>query len=218
MPRSSESSGDSSGENPRAILIATRSSGKIRELRAMFRAAGFDVLGLDEAQLDETAEEDALEHAPTFEENALAKARHFFRRSGLATVADDSGLEVLALGNQPGVYSKRWSNRPDLRGQALDDANNALLLERLASREDRRARYVCAAAYCDAEGEFVVRGEVEGRIRNEPRGAGGFGYDPYFESSELGRTFGEVSMEEKARVSHRARAFSKLLQRLASRA
>ena len=222
MPRSSESSGDrtgdGSGDGRREILIATRSSGKIRELRALFRDAGMDVLSLDEAGVAETADEDALETADTFEENALAKARYFHRLTTMPVVADDSGLEVFALGNEPGVYSKRWSNRPDLRGQALDDANNALLLERLASRKDRRARYVCAAAYCDGAGEFVVRGEVEGRIRSEPRGAGGFGYDPYFESSELGRTFGEVSMEEKARVSHRARAFSKLLQRLASRA
>ena len=184
----------------------------------MFRAAGLEVLNLDDAKLEETEEEAALENAPTFEANALLKARHFFRRSRLPTVADDSGLEVIALDNQPGVYSKRWSNRPDLNGQALDDANNALLLARLASHEDRRARYVCAAAYCDDHSEFVVRGEVEGTITREPRGDGGFGYDPYFESRELGRTFGEVTMEEKARVSHRARAFAKLLQRLASRA
>jgi XTP/dITP diphosphohydrolase len=213
MPRSSEFSRG----NPRAILIATRSAGKIRELRALFRDAGLDAWSLDDARLEETADEDTLESAPTFEENALAKARHFFRRSGVPTMADDSGLEVFALGNQPGVRSKRWSNRPDLHGPALDDANNALLLRRLASQDDRRARYVCAAAYCDADGAFAVRGEVEGRIGREPRGDGGFGYDPYFESSELGRTFGEVSMEEKARVSHRARAFAKLLQRLASR-
>jgi XTP/dITP diphosphohydrolase len=129
-------------------------------------------------------------------------------------VADDSGIEVRALNGAPGVLSKRWSQRPDLSGQALDDANNALLLRRLGGAPDRRARYVCAAAYCGADGEFVVRGEVEGVITDAPRGVGGFGYDPFFESLELGRTFGEVSLEEKARVSHRARAFEQLLSRL----
>ena len=182
----------------------------------MFAAAGVQVLSLDEARVAETLDEETLENASTFEQNALAKARHFHRASGLPTVADDSGLEVAALDGGPGVHSKRWSGRPDLSGQALDDENNALLLRRLERSDHRRARYVCAAAYCDGEMEWVERGEVAGRITRAPRGAGGFGYDPYFESDELGRTFGEVSSDEKARVSHRARAFAKLLQRLAS--
>jgi XTP/dITP diphosphohydrolase len=180
----------------------------------MFARAGFDVIDATAAGIAESSEEDALEVADTFEENALAKARYFRRVSGRDAVADDSGIEVRALGGAPGVVSKRWSQRPDLSGQALDDANNALLLEKLAGAADRAARYVCAAAYCGVDGEFVVRGEVEGAITERPRGAGGFGYDPYFESLELGRTFGEVSMDEKARVSHRARAFAKLLSRL----
>jgi XTP/dITP diphosphohydrolase len=183
----------------------------------MFAAAGIDVVDLNDAKIAEASDEDALEAATTFEENALAKARHFHRVSGLPTVADDSGLEVAALGGDPGVYSKRWSARADLSGQALDDANNALLLQRLEGAKDRRARYVCAAAYCDGATELVERGETVGLITVVPRGNGGFGYDPYFESSELGRTFGEVSMEEKGRVSHRARAFAKLLQRLTPR-
>lgn len=196
------------------LLLATRSSGKLRELRAMFARAGFEVIDAAAAGIRESPDEDALETAPTFEENALRKARYFHRVSGMDTVADDSGIEVRALDGAPGVISKRWSNRPDLGGQALDDENNALLLRRLEQVSDRAARYVCAAAYCGAAGEFVVRGEVEGVITRERRGAGGFGYDPYFESLELGKTFGEVSMEEKARVSHRGRAFEKLLRRL----
>jgi XTP/dITP diphosphohydrolase len=188
----------------------------MRELRPLFARAGITVLDLDEAEIPETRWEDTLESAATFEENALAKARYFGYVSTLPTVADDSGIEVTALGGAPGVYSKRWSGRTDLSGQALDDANNALLLERLGSSEDRSARYVCAAAFCDGVSEFVERGEVLGRIAHAARGAAGFGYDPYFESEELGRTFGEVTLEEKARVSHRARAFAKLLQRLAS--
>lgn len=186
----------------------------MRELRALFVAAGLDAVSLDDARIPQVPAEDSLETAPTFEENALAKARHFHEVSGLPAVADDSGLQVSALGGAPGVYSKRWSARGDLSGQALDDANNALLLSRLEHSEDRRARYVCAAAYCDDGMEFVERGEVGGVITPSPRGSGGFGYDPFFESDELGRTFAEVSMEEKARVSHRARAFAKLLQRM----
>jgi XTP/dITP diphosphohydrolase len=180
---------------------------------------GIDVIDLRAANVPESAEEDALESGETFEQNALAKARYFHRLTQLPTVADDSGLEVFALGGAPGVRSKRWSERPDLSGQTLDDANNALLLQRLGQSPDRAARYVCAAAYCGPGREFVERGETRGRITAEPRGDGGFGYDPYFESDELegGRTFGEVTMDEKARVSHRARAFSKLLRRLASR-
>lgn len=202
---------------PASLLVATRSAAKIRELRALFARAGIDVVDLRSAKIAESSDEETLESALTFEENALAKARHFHRVSGLPTVADDSGLEVEALGGAPGVHSKRWSGRRDLSGQALDDANNALLLQRLEGSVHRRARYVCAVAYCDGSREVVERGEVAGRITHEARGSGGFGYDPYFESLELGRTFGEVSTEEKARVSHRARAFAKLLQRMAPR-
>jgi XTP/dITP diphosphohydrolase len=199
------------------ILIATRSAGKVRELRELFADRGLAVVGLDAVGVAETTTEDALESADTFEANALAKARYFHNLTGLPTVADDSGIEVAALGGAPGVRSKRWSERPDLSGQALDDANNAMLLARLGDEPHRAARYVCAAAYCDSRREIVERGETRGVITREARGRGGFGYDPYFESRELpgGRTFGEVSREEKARVSHRARAFRRLLARLA---
>jgi XTP/dITP diphosphohydrolase len=182
----------------------------------MFAAAGLEIVDLTGAGVVETSDEDALESFATFEENALAKARHFHARTSLPTIADDSGIEVAALDGAPGVYSKRWSGRVDLRGQALDDANNVLLVERLRGARDRRARYVCAAAYCDGHTEFVERGEVAGQILETARGQGGFGYDPFFLADELGQTFGEVSMEEKARVSHRARAFAKLLRRLSA--
>lgn len=197
------------------LLLATRSQGKLRELRPLFREAGFDVLDLVEAEIPETAEEDELEAFDSFEENALAKARHFHRLSGRPTVADDSGLEVLALGGAPGVRSKRWSGRVELSGEALDGANNATLLEALREVDDRRARYVCVAAYVDGRRELVRRGETAGAILRE-RGLGthGFGYDPYFLSSELGRTFADVDRAEKARVSHRGRAFQALLSAL----
>lgn len=201
---------------PTRVLLATRSAGKIRELRALFADRQIDVIGLMEVSASPDAEEENLESASTFEENALAKARWFHRRTGMPTVADDSGLCVDALGGAPGVHSKRWSGRADLEGQALDDANNALLLSRLSSAGPRRARYVCAAAYCDGARDMVERGEATGVITESPRGSAGFGYDPYFLSDDLGRTFAEVSLEQKATMSHRARAFAKLLSRLSS--
>jgi XTP/dITP diphosphohydrolase len=202
------------------LLLATRSMGKLRELLPMCAARGIDALGLDAAGIVESRVEDELEMLDTFEGNALAKARHFHAQTGLPTAADDSGLVVPALGGLPGVQSKRWSGRSDLTGRALDDENNRLLLERLEEGgvEDRRAYYVCAAAYIDSGGEVVRRGEVQGRIIDAPRGGQGFGYDPYFAADELGgRTFGEASREEKETISHRARAFSELLSAIAAR-
>ncbi|MGE5730703.1 MAG: RdgB/HAM1 family non-canonical purine NTP pyrophosphatase [Gemmatimonas sp.] len=195
-------------------MLATRSEGKLRELRPLFAAHAITVVDLRDAGIAESPVEDTLEVHATFEENALAKARHFHAVTGRPTVADDSGLVVPALDGRPGVSSKRWSGRTDLSGQALDDENNRLLLRSLQNAHDRSAYYVCAAAYVDDERELVCRGEVHGRITEAPRGFGGFGYDPYFLSAELGRTFGEVSRDEKASVSHRARAFGALLGRL----
>jgi XTP/dITP diphosphohydrolase len=196
------------------MLLATRSMGKIRELRPLLFDRGVDVVSLDDVGIAESPAEDALEVYATFEENALAKARYFARLTGRPTLADDSGLAVDALGGRPGVLSKRWSGRTDLSGQALDDENNRLLLEALRAHSDRRAHYVCAAAYVGGGYELVCRGEVHGRILEEASGSGGFGYDPYFYADELSRSFGEASREEKAAVSHRARAFSALIERL----
>lgn len=207
------------------LLLATRSAGKRRELEPMLRAHGWDVVDLDGAGLPERPEEeDALEVAETFEENALAKARYFHALSGLPTMADDSGLSCDALGGAPGVRSKRWSARPELDGAALDAANNAMLLSALAGAErsaqvrgaasTRAARYVCAAAFVDGAREAVARGETTGRILEREEGTGGFGYDPLFYSEELGATFGMVTREEKARVSHRARAVAALLRKV----
>jgi XTP/dITP diphosphohydrolase len=199
----------------RVLLLATRSLGKLYELRPLFADARLDVLDLADAGIEESTEEDELEQHSTFEENALAKARYFHRRSGgMPTVADDSGLEVVALGGRPGVHTKRWSERPDLSGRALDAANNEKLLQTLGEETDRRARYVCVAACVDARDERTFRGESEGRILYAPRGTGGFGYDPLFESVELGLTFAEVDRATKERVSHRGRAFAKLVAAL----
>ena len=198
------------------LLIATRSAGKLRELRPLFERAGFTVVDLEEHGIEEEGAEAELERFATFEENALAKARYFYEISGgIATVADDSGLVVQALDGAPGVRSKRWSGRADLEGKALDAANNAMLLSALAGAADRSARYVCAAAFVGLDGELVRRGETDGVLLAAPRGSGGFGYDPYFASSELGgRTFAEATREEKERVSHRGRAFRRLVEAL----
>jgi len=199
------------------FLLATRSLGKLYELRPMFEAAGMEITDLDVAGIAETSDEDALEHFETFEENALAKARYFRAKSGLPTIADDSGLEVRALGGAPGVRTKRWSGRSDLEGRALDVANNEYLLGMLATADDRRARYVCVAALVDASGEHLFRGETEGEILREGRGTGGFGYDPLFLSADLGMTFAEAERQEKERTSHRGRAFAQLIAWLDAR-
>ncbi|HET7189271.1 MAG TPA: RdgB/HAM1 family non-canonical purine NTP pyrophosphatase [Gemmatimonadaceae bacterium] len=199
-------------------ILATRNAGKLRELRALFADVGLEVVDLAQAGIVERPEEEQIEIHDTFEANALAKARYYAARArGRTVVADDSGLEVLALAGAPGVKSKRWSGRSDLSGAALDASNNALLLERLADGADRRARFVCAAAWCDGARSEVVRGEVPGVIVTEAAGMDGFGYDPHFFATELGMTLGEATVAEKQRVSHRARAFAALLQRLRTR-
>jgi XTP/dITP diphosphohydrolase len=177
----------------------------------MFAGAGVHVVGLDEARLAESPDEDEIEVFETFEENALAKARYYHRRCGLPVVADDSGLAVDALGGRPGVHSKRWSGRADLHGAALEAANNQALLDSLAGVEGGRARYVCVAALVGGSVERTWRGETSGYIVSKPRGSEGFGYDPHFVSDELGVTFAEASLEDKSRVSHRGRAFAALI-------
>jgi XTP/dITP diphosphohydrolase len=201
---------------PAPLVLATRSADKVRELRDLFNGSGHSVVTLDELRIEPTADEEFLESAHTFEENALAKARFFSRLLDRAVVADDSGLEVEALGGQPGVLSKRWSGGSDLTAKALDQANNSRLIAELSrvSGGNRRARYVCAAALCDGNREVTFRGTTTGWILPEPSGEHGFGYDPYFFSDELGKTFGDASLEEKQRVSHRARAFRAMLAAL----
>ena len=195
-----------------ALVLATRNAGKLRELRPIFEAVGVRVLDLVEAGVPETPSESAIESFDTFEDNALAKARHFFALcGGLDVLADDSGLVVEALGGAPGVRSKRWSGRTDLQGHELDDANNAQLVLRMQGQPDRRARFVCAAAWCGSEGEAVTRGEVPGRILADPSGVHGFGYDPYFHADELGMTLADATTDEKRAVSHRGRAFDALM-------
>lgn len=195
------------------LLVATRNPGKVRELRAMLTAAGWEAVGLEEAGVAESPEEDALEAFETFEENARAKARYFAERTGLPALADDSGLEVDALGGAPGVRSRRFAVADQVRGERQDEANNRRLLELLAevAEDARAARFVCAAALArPGGGEVVRRGTIEGRISRSPRGDGGFGYDPIFLLPD-GRTLAEAPPEEKNAVSHRAGAVRALL-------
>jgi XTP/dITP diphosphohydrolase len=194
------------------LLLATRSAGKLRELGPMLRDAGFEPLTLDDLGIPPDREEDSVEAFETFEENAMAKARYYFARmqslgAGAPPVvlADDSGLEVLALGGAPGVRSKRYAGST-LEGPALDDANNSKLMRTLLGVSDRRAGYVCVAAIKTARGEWHARGECGGAMLESPRGADGFGYDAYFFSEELKKSFGEATRVEKEAVSHRARA------------
>lgn len=196
-----------------AWVLASRNGGKLRELRALFATHGIDVIDLREAGVaEDAAAESDIEAFDTFEANALAKARYFVARlPGGIVVADDSGLAVDALGGAPGVHSKRWSAAAHLEGDALEAENNRRLVAALAGEPNRAARFVCAAAYCDGVREFVVRGEVVGRIVDQPAGAHGFGYDPHVFVEELGGTLAEATVAEKEGVSHRARAFRGLL-------
>lgn len=201
------------------LVLATRSAGKVAELRPLVAVHGWSVETLADLGMPELPEEALLEDADTFEANALAKARFFAARTRRAVLADDSGLAVDALQGRPGVHSKRWSQRPDLDGAELDAVNNALLVSTLDAismeLSVRRARYVCAAAYVSGDHELVVRGEATGVILPAPRGTSGFGYDPLFWSDDLEATFAEVSREAKAAVSHRGRAFRALFQAMA---
>ena len=202
---------------PQPWVLATRNVGKVRELRPIFHDAGIAVVDLGEAGIQESAEEEGLEVFQSFEANALAKARWFAKRArGRPVIADDSGLEVASLHGAPGVRSKRWSGQSELADDALDAANNALLLQRLGDASDRRARFVCVAAWSDGRREFAARGEVAGTIvqANDAAGTHGFGYDPLFYSSELGMTLAQATVPQKQSISHRGRAFAALLSRL----
>ena len=200
------------------LLAATRSAGKQREIRELLQDAGVEVVFPGELLLVEEPIEQRLELGETFEQNARAKAEYFAKRTGLPTVADDSGLEVLSLGGAPGVRSRRWAGDTGTEAQ-VDAANNAELMRRLAGAAVARrgARYRCVLVYLAHPGAVpaTFEGVCAGRILQAPRGEGGFGYDPYFFSDELGKTFGEATPEEKDEVSHRGKALRAMVQALA---
>jgi XTP/dITP diphosphohydrolase len=203
-------------------LVATRNEGKAREIRDLFTGLPFElVFPNDQKFLEPLPEEADVERGATFTENAAAKVRYFARRSGLSTVAEDSGLEVDALNGAPGPHSARYAALYGGKGEG-DAANNALLLERLqgVAVENRTARYVCVVAYLDnpVTTPQLVEAACEGRILTAPRGTGGFGYDPLFWSLDLQMTFAEAPLAAKQRISHRGRALRALIEVLLRRA
>jgi XTP/dITP diphosphohydrolase len=193
------------------LLLATRNAKKLGELRRILVAEGvegLEVVGL--ADVEEFAE--APETAPTFEGNALAKARDAAAATGLPSIADDSGIAVDALNGMPGVLSARWAGR-----HGDDQANLNLVLAQLSDTPDERmgAGFVCAAALVVPDGEeTVVRGEWRGKLVREPRGTNGFGYDPIFVPEGESRSSAELDPAEKDAGSHRGRALRALLPHL----
>ena len=183
------------------LVLATRNPHKVREFAQLL--AGHEVVPLpDDVELPpETGE--------TFAENALGKARAAAAATGMAAIADDSGIEAAALGGAPGVRSARYAGE-----DATDEENLVKLLREVPADGDRRVAYVCALAYVDPDGrERLFEGRCEGELAHEPRGEGGFGYDPAFLPADLpdGRTMAELAPEEKDAISHRGRAARALL-------
>lgn len=191
------------------LLVATGNPHKFREMREGLKALGLDPLSLE----DEGITLEQPESGDTYRANALIKAREAHRRTGRAALADDSGLEVDALGGDPGVHSDRW-----VGPEATASEQNDHLLAELEGvpSEKRGARYVCEMVLVDERGlRHASRGEVHGRIAAAPRGEGGFGYDPVFEVRERDwATFAELSGETKEEISHRARALRRMLDTL----
>jgi XTP/dITP diphosphohydrolase len=186
------------------VYCATGNPGKLREFRMAAEHVPFNIELLPNYKLLPEAVEDGA----TFEENAIKKALHYSPHAGGLLFADDSGLEVDALGGAPGVYSARFSGPG-----ATDASNNQMLLEKLRGVADRRARFVCALALVDRERIVGVwRGSVEGVILDQARGGGGFGYDPLFYCPAFACTFGEATAEQKLALSHRGQAFRAMAQ------
>ena len=183
------------------LLIATHNRGKVQEYRQLLDQLPLDLLSLDDLGITD----DVDETGSTFRENAWLKAHAYSRLGGILTLSDDSGLEVDALGGQPGVHSARYGG-----DSCRCDADRvALLLSNMEGTpwSRRTARFRCFIAICEPGGqELSVEGSVAGMIQYEPRGAGGFGYDPVFYLPSFGRTISELSMEEKNRISHRGDA------------
>lgn len=192
------------------LVLASGNAGKIREFQAMFAPLGLRIAGQKEygvASCDEPW--------GTFVENCLAKARHAARETGLPALADDSGICVNALGGAPGVHSARFAGEG-----AGDDANNRLLIERMRGITDRRAHYTCvlvAVRSADDPEPLIAEGFWSGEIIETPRGEGGFGYDPHFLLSEMGRTAAELTSEEKNAVSHRGIALARMAELMRDR-
>ena len=194
------------------LVIASNNPGRLREIAAILAPLAIEVvtqgaLGVPEAE----------EPHCTFIENALAKARHASRITGLPSLADDSGVCVHALGGEPGVHSARYAEGAASGRDEQDRRNNEKLLQALSSETDRRAHYYCVIVLVRHAGDpqpLIAEAEWHGEILREARGSGGFGYDPLFLIPELGKTGAELAAHEKNAVSHRGRALVKLVARL----
>jgi XTP/dITP diphosphohydrolase len=188
------------------ILLASRNAKKLTELRRILAPAlpGVEVVGLD----DVVPYPEVPESGATFADNALIKAREGYRNTGLATVADDSGIAVDALGGMPGVLSARWAG-----GHGDDEANLQLVLDQVRDVPEQRlgAAFVCAVAYVDDAGEILTDGRMPGRLVRQPRGSNGFGYDPIFVPEGYELTSSELPAADKDAISHRGRALRELL-------
>lgn len=189
------------------LVLASSNPGKLREFEALLGPMGIEVIAQSRLGIPQ-----AHEPHRTFVENAIAKARHASRLSKLPAFADDSGICARALGGEPGVHSARFAGEPQ-----SDQRNNAKLIELLRDQEDRRAHYFCVIAllrHAEDPEPLIAEGSWQGRLIEEPRGANGFGYDPYFYLPDLGRTAAELDPGEKNRISHRGKALRRLLARL----
>ena len=189
------------------LVIASNNPGKLRELQLTLASLTIEILTQAQLGIDEAAEPHC-----TFIENALAKARHVSRISGLPALADDSGLCVDALGGAPGVQSARYAGE-----SKSDSRNNEKLLQAMEGVVDRRAHYYCVLVlvrHADDPQPLIAEGEWHGEIAQQMRGEGGFGYDPLFWLPQLNKMSAELSRDEKAQISHRAQALHILLQRL----
>lgn len=194
----------------KTLVLASNNPGKLREFNAMFSEKAIHIVG--QGSMGVRACEEPYH---TFLENALAKARNAARESGLPALADDSGITANALNGEPGVFSARYA------GADCDDkANNAKLVAALKDKTDKRAHYTCvlvALRYADDSEPIVVEAHWNGEIVSEPRGTGGFGYDPYFYLPEFGKTAAELAPEEKNAVSHRGEALRAMLKAIGER-
>lgn len=194
----------------RRVVLASNNPGKLREFSALFAPLGIELVPQGELGVPE-----AEEPHVTFVENALTKARHASRLTGLPAIADDSGLCVAALKGAPGVYSARYAQMQG--GEKSDAANNALLVKNLAGETDRSAWYVAVLVLVRSENDpqpMIGEGTWHGEILDQPEGVNGFGYDPYFFLPDQGLTVASLAPEEKNQVSHRAKALRQLLEKI----
>lgn len=190
------------------IVIASNNTGKLREIARILEPMGFEAMPQGAFGVPECPEPHV-----TFVENCIAKARHAAAHTGLPALADDSGICVDALNGAPGVYSARYAGEPK-----SDERNNQKLIAALQGQANRRAHYYCVMVYvryADDPTPIIAEGAWHGEIIDEPRGSGGFGYDPYFLVPVYGQTGAELSLEEKNKISHRGQALRALAEKLA---